>query len=82
MKFKFWQEDPMGAKSKSAAVRRAPCKRAAKPPAVRRRRRVTARGALQQTAPVTDQRGGGIDGQRLVQGEGGRTLPLRYDEYN
>ncbi|HEY5290886.1 MAG TPA: hypothetical protein VIJ43_01080 [Burkholderiales bacterium] len=72
----------MGAKSKSGKVRSAAHKRAAKPPA--RRGRGTAQGvdAWEQTAQVPDDRDDEIDCQRIVQGDGGRSLPLYYDDYN
>ena len=82
MKFNPQQEDAMGAKSKSATVRSAARKAAAKPPGGRARRAVAAPEAWEQTAQVPDEREGEIDYQRIVQDEGGRSLPRYYDDYN
>jgi hypothetical protein len=72
----------MGAKSKSGKVRAAAHTLAAK--ATGRRGRGTAQGsdAWEQTAQVPDERDDEIDCQRIVQGDGGRSLPLYYDDYN
>jgi hypothetical protein len=70
----------MGAKSKSGKFRSAADKRAAKPPV--RRGRGTGADAWEQTAQVPDDRDDEIDCQRIVQGDGGRSLPLYYDDYN
>ena len=72
----------MGAKSKSGKVPGAARKVAARPPL--RRGRGTARGsdAWEQTAQVPDERYDEIDCQRIVQGDGGRSMPLYYDDYN
>ena len=80
MKFNPQQEDAMGAKSKSATVRGATRKHAAKAPA--RRGRGAAPEAWEQTAQVPDERDDEIDCQRIVQDEGGRGLPRYYDDYN
>ena len=70
----------MGAKSKSGKVHGAARKRAAKAPA--RRGTASAPEAWEQTAQVPDERDDEIDCQRIVQGEGSRSLPLYYDDYN
>jgi hypothetical protein len=72
----------MAAKSKPGKVRRAAHGPAAKPPG--RRGRGTAHGsdAWEQTAQVPEDRDDEIDCQRIVQGDGGRSLPLYYDDYN
>jgi len=72
----------MSSKSKSAKVSSAARKRAAKPPARRARRAVTAPEGWEQTAQVPDERDDEIDCQRIVQGDGSRSLPLYYDDYN
>ena len=72
----------MGAKSKSGKVGGAARKRAAKPSAGRGHRVATAPEAWEQTAQVPDERDDEIDCQRIVQGDGGRSLPLYYDDYN
>ncbi|OGA33802.1 MAG: hypothetical protein A3F75_09255 [Betaproteobacteria bacterium RIFCSPLOWO2_12_FULL_64_23] len=82
MKFNPRQEDAMGAKSKSGKVRGAARKRAAKPPLRRGRRAATAAEAWEQTAQIPDERDDEIDCQRIVQGDGSRSLPLYYDDYN
>jgi len=72
----------MAAKSKSATVRGAARKRAV-PPSVRRGSRpATAPAAWEQTAQVPEDRDAELDCQRIVQGDGGRSLPLYYDDYN
>ena len=70
----------MDAKSKSGKVRSAAHKRAARPPAGRGAAR--APEAWEQTAQFPDERHDEIDCQRIVQGDGGRSPPLYYDEYN
>ena len=72
----------MSSKSKSAKVRSAARKRAAKPPGRRARRAATAPEGWEQTAQVPDERDDEIDCQRIVQGDGSRSLPLYYDDYN
>lgn len=72
----------MGAQSKSAKARSPARKHAVKPPSRRGRRAMTAPEAWEQTAQVPDDRDGEIDCQRIVQDDGGRTLPLYYDDYN
>ena len=72
----------MGAKSKSAKVRGAARKAAAKPPGRRARRAVLAPEAWEQTAQVPDECEGEIDCQRIVQDDGGRSLSRYYDDYN
>lgn len=72
----------MSSKSKSGKVRSAARKRAAKPPGRRGRRAATAPEGWEQTAQVPDERDDEIDCQRIVQGDGGRSLPLYYDDYN
>lgn len=82
MKFNLQQEDAMGAKAKSGIVRGAARKHAVKAPRTRRRKAATAREAWEQTAQVPDERDGEIDCQRIVQGDGSRSLPPYYDDYN
>lgn len=82
MKFNLQQEDAMGAKAKSGKVRGAARKRAAKAARTQRRRAATAPEAWEQTAQVPDERDDEIDCQRIVQGDGSRSLPLYYDDYN
>jgi len=72
----------MSSKSKSAKVSSAARKRAAKPPARRARRAAPAPEGWEQTAQVPDERDDEIDCQRIVQGDGSRSLPLYYDDYN
>ena len=72
----------MSSKSKSAKVSSAARKRAAKPPGRRPRRAATAPEVWEQTAQVPDERYDEIDCQRIVQGDGSRSLPLYYDDYN
>jgi len=72
----------MSFKSKSATVRSAARTHAAKPPGRRARSAATAPEAWEQTAQVPDERDDEIDCQRIVQGDGSRSLPLYYDDYN
>ena len=72
----------MGAKSKSGKVRSAAHKPAAKPPGRQERRVATTAERWEQTAQVPDERDDEIDCQRIVQDDGGRSLPLYYDDYN
>jgi len=72
----------MGAKSKSDKVRRVAHKPAAKAPGKRGRGSAAAPDAWEQTAQVPDERDDDIDCQRIVQGDGGRSVPLYYDDYN
>lgn len=72
----------MGAKSKSARICGAARKRAAKPPGRPGQRTARASDAWEQTAQVPDERVDEIDCQRIIQGDGGRSLPLYYDDYN
>jgi hypothetical protein len=82
IKFNSQQEGAMGAKSKSGKVRGAARKHAAKPPVRRARRPATAPEAWEQTAQVPDERDDELDCQRIVEGDGSRSLPLYYDDYN
>jgi hypothetical protein len=82
MKSNPYQEDAMSSKSKSATVRSAARKRAAKPAGRRARRAATAPEVWEQTAQAPDERDDEIDCQRIVQGDGGRSLPLYSDDYN
>ena len=82
MKFDLQQEDVMGAKSKSAMVRGAARKHAAKTADTRRRRAATASEAWGQAARISDDRDDEIDCQRIVQGDGSRCLPRHYDDCN
>ena len=72
----------MGAKAKSGIVRGAARKHAAKAARTRGRKAATAPEAWEQTAQVPDERDDEIDCQRIVQGDGSRSLPLYYDDYN
>ena len=73
----------MGSKSKSAKVSNAARTRAAKPPGRRKRGAATDPAERwEQIAEVLDECDDAIDCQRIVQGDGGRSLPLYYDEYN
>ena len=72
----------MGARSKTGKVRSAARKRAAVSPSKRGRRAVTALEAWEQSAQVPDERDDEIDCERIVQGDGGRSLPQYYDDYN
>jgi len=72
----------MSSKSKSATVRSAERKRAAKPPGRRARRAAAAPEAWEQFAQAPDGRDDEIDCQRIVQRDGSRSLPLYYDDYN
>ena len=72
----------MSAKSKSGKVRSAARERAAKPPGRRGRGAAAASEGWAQTAQVPDERDDVIDCLRIVQGDGGRSLPLYYDDYN
>jgi hypothetical protein len=76
------QEDAMSSKSKSATVRSAARTRAAKAPGRPARRAATAPEVWEQTAQTPDERDDEIDCQRIVQGDGSRSLPLYYDDYN
>jgi hypothetical protein len=72
------QEDAMSSKSKSATVRSAARTRAGKPPG----RPAWAPELWEQTAQTPEERDDTIDCQRIVRGEGSRSLPLYYDDYN
>jgi len=72
----------LGAKSKAANARSAARKRSAASAHGRGRWALAAPNAWEQTAQVPDERDGEIDCQRIVSGEGGRSLPGYYDEYN
>jgi hypothetical protein len=76
------QEDAMGVKSRSATVRGAPRKHAAKAVSRRGRRAARAPEAWEQTAQVPDDRDDELDCQRIVQDGGSRSLPRYYDDYN
>jgi hypothetical protein len=82
MKSNPLQEDAMIHKSKSATVRSAARTRAAKAPGSRARRAATAPDFWEQSAQIPDERDDEIDCQRIVQGDGSRSLPLYYDDYN
>lgn len=72
----------MGAKSKSGNTRAVSPKGAAKPTGRRGRRPATPSEAWEQIAQVPDEREDELDCQRIVQGDGCRSLPLYYDDYN
>ena len=82
MNFNPQQEQAMGAKSKSGKLRSATRRHAVKAPARRGRRTATTAAAWEQTAQVPEERDDEIDCQRIVQDEGGRSLPGKFDEYN
>jgi len=82
MKFEPWQEDAMGARLKSGKIRGAARKGAATPPGRRGRRAVTVPEAREQIAQLPDERDDEIDCLRIVQGNGGRTLPVYCDDYD
>lgn len=82
IKLNSQQERAMAAKSKSARARGAARKPAAQLPARRLRRPDTAPEAWEQTAQVPDERDAEFDCQRIVQGDGGRSIPPYYDDYN
>jgi hypothetical protein len=70
----------MNSNSKSGIVRSAARQCAAKPPGTRRREAAMASDIWQQTVQVLDECDDEIDCQRIVQGDGGRSLPLYYDD--
>ena len=72
----------MSSKSRSTMVGSAVRKRTEKAPGRRSREAATASDAWEQSTQVPDERVDEIDCQRIVQGNGGRSLPLYYDEYN
>jgi hypothetical protein len=72
----------MGVKSKSVIARGAARKRSAKASVRRAGKSMVSTEAWEQTAQVPDERDDEIDCQRIVQGEGGRSLPPNYDDYN
>lgn len=73
----------MGVNSKSGKVRVTAHKRAAKKTPGRPGHRVAIDSeAREQTAQFPDERDDEIDCQRVVQGDGSRSLPLYYDDYN
>lgn len=72
----------MSSESKSGKVSSAAHKRAAKLPGRRGHGAATGPEGWEQTAQVPDERVDEIDCQRIVQGDGGRSLPLYYDDYN
>jgi hypothetical protein len=76
------QEDAMAAKSKSGKVRGVARTIAAKPPARQTRTVAPGAGAWEQIGQAPDDRDDEFDCERIVQGEGGRSLPLYSDDYN
>jgi len=72
----------MNPKSRSATVRSAARTRAARPPVIRARSAATAPDFWEQSAQVPDERDDEIDCQRIVQGDGSRSPPLYYDDYD
>lgn len=72
----------MSSKSKPVKLGTAARKRAARPAGRRARTAARAREAWEQTAQVPDDRDDEIDCQRIVQGDGSRSLSLYYDDYN
>ena len=69
-------------KSKSGKLRGAPHKLPAALPGKRGRRIALGSDAWEQTAQVPDECYDEIDCQRIVRGDGGRSPPLYYDDYN
>ena len=80
MKSKLNQEDAMSSQSKSATVRGAAHKRTAIAFGRRARSVATASEVWEPQAP--DERDDEIDCQRIVQGDGARSLPQYYDDCN
>ncbi len=78
MKANLQQEAAMGAKSKTATVR----KHVGAPPRRRARNAGPAAEAWEQLAQVPEERDDEIDCERIVQGDGGRRLPSDFDDYN
>ena len=72
----------MRSKSKSATVGSALSRRAAKPPARRPRKAVTAPEVWEQGVQPADEHDGQIDRQRDVEGDAGRNRPPYCDDYN
>ncbi len=72
----------MGAKSKFDKVRSAAHKSAAMPPGRLGRGSAPTAEGWEQTVQVPGERDDEIDCLRIVRGEGGRSLPLYYDDYN
>jgi hypothetical protein len=72
----------MGAKTKLAKSKGSARAHSAKTPASRGRKSRTVSEAWEQTAQVPDERDDELDLQRIVQGEGGRSLPRYFDDYN
>ena len=82
MKSNLYQEDAMGAISKTGKVRGGAHKRRATPPRTRDHGPVPGPDYWDQTAKVPDARDDEIDCERIVHGGDARTLPLYYDDYN
>ena len=72
----------MGARSKGAKVGSAARERATKPTRARTRTAATTLDFCEQTAQVPDERDDEIDCQGIVQGDGNRSVPPYYDDYN
>jgi len=72
----------MGAKSKSGKLRGAVHKLAVRPRSARGRNTTQGSDTWEQLAQVPDERVDEIDCQRIVRGDGGRSLPLYDDDYN
>jgi hypothetical protein len=70
----------MSSKTKSGIVRSSVRQYTAKPPGTRGREASMASDIWQQTVQVLDECDDELDCQRIVQGDGGRSLPLYYDE--
>ena len=82
MNFNPEQENAMGAKSKAGKVRGTVLKHAVKAPGRRGRKHKTVPESWEQTAEIPEERDAEIDCQRIVTADGGRSLPLYYDDYN
>jgi len=80
MNFSLRMGDAMAANLKSRKIRGAARDLAARPR--NRRRRGTPQGCDAWEPQVPEQRDDEIDCRRIVQGDGGRSPPLYYDEYN
>jgi len=70
----------MSSESKSGQVRGTAHRCAAKPPGTRGRGAATVSDIWHQTVQVLDECDDAIDCQRIVEGDGGRSLPLYHDD--
>lgn len=72
----------MSSKSKSARVRSAARTLAARPRGRAARKTAPVPDVWEQPAEAPDEWDDEFDCQRIVQGDGGRSLPLYFDDYN